>query len=276
METIYINKEITDNKIEGNPILENSKINFNGKGNILYCEEKVDLTNCTINFNGNNSVIYLASNKNKYILNVSIYNNSVLYIGKDNYMNGKLNIILSEQKNVIIGDDCLFSFDIWMRLADPHIIYQCDTKKRINLSKSIYIGDHVWIGQHAMILKGTHIGSGSIIGAMSVVSGKKIPSNESWAGNPVKRIVQGIFYDSKCVHTYCNKETENSLLYDSDEYIFKDIKEEKISFQEIEEYLLEEGSPIKKVEWLKQNLRESKRKNRFFIGNTNKRKFLFK
>src|SRR5699024_10232501 len=100
--------DINNNKILGNnPTINSSIINFKGKNNILFCEENVILYNSTLNFNRNNSIIYLSSNKHKYILNIDIYNNSILFLDENNYMNGKLNIILSEMKNVIIGKDCL-------------------------------------------------------------------------------------------------------------------------------------------------------------------------
>lgn len=78
---------------------------------------------------------------------------NTLYIGKNNYFNGKLNLILSERKHIVIGDDGLFSFGIWLRTADPHLIYSCETHERINPSKNILIGDHVWIGQGSLVLK---------------------------------------------------------------------------------------------------------------------------
>jgi len=108
-------------------------------------------------------------------------------------MNGKLNIVVSEQKNIFIGDGCLFSFDIWIRTGDAHLIYDSNLKSRINFSGSIYIGDHVWIGQHVFILKETKIGSGSVIGSMSIIPGKILESNASYAGNPVKKIKSNIF-----------------------------------------------------------------------------------
>lgn len=237
--------DINNNKILGNnPTINSSIINFKGKNNILFCEENVILYNSTLNFNGNNSIIYLSSNKHKYILNIDIYNNSILFLDENNYMNGKLNIILSEMKNVIIGKDCLFSFGIYMRLADPHLIYDIETKTRKNLSKSIFIGDHVWIGKNSMILKGTHIGSGSIIGAMSVVSNKQIASNTIWGGNPAKELKRNVFFLGDCVHRYTEKETNEKMLCNSDKYIYKENGEiqdfnkidEKInSIQSIEE-----------------------------------------
>ena len=44
----------------------NSKIIFNGKNNILFCDENVCLEDSILNFECNNSVIYLSSNKHKY------------------------------------------------------------------------------------------------------------------------------------------------------------------------------------------------------------------
>ena len=82
------------------PILDNSSIIFNGKNNILYCDEHVHLTNSILTFNGNNSVIYLCRNKHLYKLDVVTYNNSAFYVGQNNYFNGKLSAILSEQKHI--------------------------------------------------------------------------------------------------------------------------------------------------------------------------------
>ena len=114
-----------------------SQVIFNGKNNILYCDKHVHLTNSILTFNGNNSVIYLCRNKHLYKLDIVTYNNSAFYVGQNNYFNGKLSAILSEQKHNFIGDDGLFSFGIWMRIADPHLIYHTDSKKRINPTKSI-------------------------------------------------------------------------------------------------------------------------------------------
>ena len=58
--------------------MTNSKIIFNGKNNILFCDENVCLEDSILNFECNNSVIYLSSNKHKYKIKVDIRNNSVL------------------------------------------------------------------------------------------------------------------------------------------------------------------------------------------------------
>ena len=151
------------------PQLINSKIIFNGENNVLICEENVVLNGTIINFYGDNSIIYLSSNYNHYKLFVNIFNNSVLFMDENIYFSSKLFLILSEEKSIFIGKDCLFSHGVAVRLADPHLIYDMDSMKRINPSEDVYFGDHVWIGQDALILKGTNVGSGSIVGARAVV-----------------------------------------------------------------------------------------------------------
>ena len=155
------------------PLLYNTTIRFVGCNNIIFCEEDVVIENSSITFDGNNALVYLGRSIHKYHLSLSLNHNSVFHIGKNNYINGNMHVILSERKHIFIGNQCLFSLGIWMRNADPHLIYSCDSGQRLNSTRSIYIGDHVWIGQSVFILKGTEIDSGSIIGAMSVIAGKK-------------------------------------------------------------------------------------------------------
>ncbi len=195
------------------PTLLKSEIRFHGNNNILYCEPGCTLSNSVLSFTGDNSVIFLRKNEHKYLLSVSVPYDSVFYMGENNYINGKMTVILSEQRHCFIGNDGVFSWGICIRNADPHLIYDCETKQRINPTKSVYIGDHVWLGQDCLILKGTEIDSGSIIGAMSVVAGKKVPHNTAWAGNPARMIAENVFWDGACVHSWLEDMTRRSHEY---------------------------------------------------------------
>lgn len=196
----------------GNNIrLSESKFLFKGQRNILYLDDNINIKNSLIEFNGDGAACFIGSNKHSILLRATMHNNTACYVGTNIYFNGCLALSTSEQQNIILGNDCLFSFGIWIRTADPHLIYDIETGSRINLSKSVLIGDHVWIGQHALILKGACIGSGSIVGGNAVVTAKRYPSNVILAGNPVRIIRENAFYSSNCVHQYTDKQTSASM-----------------------------------------------------------------
>ncbi len=272
IKDLKYNNVIVNNEGQNKFTIRNSKITFSGINNILYIEPGVKLRKSKINFVGDNNIIYLSSNKHIYYLNLTLYNDSTCYIGRNNYFNGNINMILSEQTNIIIGNDGLFSFDIWMRTADPHLIYSVDTKKRINNSKSIYIGDHVWIGQHAMLLKGCKIGSGSIVGALSVLS-SQVKSNCVVLGNPGKIKKEGVFWLGNSVHAWKDKETaeyESVKPSVAREYTyFKTNGSEYIA--SIEKNLKEIKDANKKLEFLIKNLALNDDRERFSQCSTKNR-----
>lgn len=241
--------------------INGGKIVFSGKNNILYCEKNVHLDNCRLLFSGNNSIIYLSSSTHYYKANITVYNNCTCYFGQDCYFNGAINIICSEEKNVFVGNDALLSFGIWIRTADPHLVYSVDSLDRINPSRSVYIGDHVWIGQSALILKGSRLHSGSILGGGAVLAGARVPSNTSFGGNPAKQIAENIFWDSKVVHKWTSHDTEKHQHYGGEPYVFIP-SESSISFGSIDKALAKASSPSDKINYL-ESLSAKCDKNRF-------------
>lgn len=57
------------------------------------------------------------------------------------------------------------------------------------LSGNVKVGDETFIGANAVIKQGVKIGSNVVIGAGSVVL-KDVPSNETWVGNPAKKMTK--------------------------------------------------------------------------------------
>ncbi len=91
-----------------------------------------------------------------------------------------------------IGDNTLIGGGCKLYTTDFHNIEYLirrdwETDYQNLKSESIIIGHDVFIGANTIILKGVVIGDRSIIGAGSVVT-KNIPSDEIWAGNPVRFI----------------------------------------------------------------------------------------
>lgn len=219
-------KLLKDNVLIGEPpALKGGSVEFHGKDNILWCEEGVTLSGKVV-FPGDNALVMLCSSRHPYRVDVSANTGSFFYSGHGSYFNGILHAICSEGRSIILGDDCLFSFGIWIRTADPHLVYDGGTHRRINPSKDVLVGDHVWIGQDALLLKGTRIGSGSIIGAKSLVSGI-VPSNSSWGGVPVREIRSNIFWDDPCVHAWTKDKTRESQTFRKEPYLFSHHDETK-------------------------------------------------
>lgn len=195
-----INTDDKNNQIINTPDLSSIKLDFVGRNNILYFENSDIRMDGVITFKGDNSIFAIKSSKDVLKLNVTIYNDSTVYLGSNCSMNNKLEIIASEAKNVIIGDEGLFSSQCLIRTSDAHRIYSIDTLSRVNDGKSVYIGDHVWLSARVVVLKGSHIHSGSIIGSDAVVTGKEIKSTQSGREIPQEKS-KGIFCLTKLEHT---------------------------------------------------------------------------
>lgn len=245
---------LKENKFIGEvPKMVNSQININGKNNLLICEDDISLWNCRIDFNHNNSILYLSSNSFDYFFSISLNGNNICFIGRNNYFNGQPHLVLSESKNIIIGNDCMFSHGIMIRTSDVHLLYNSKTKERINFSKSVYIGDHVWLGQGAMILKGTQIYSGSTIGANSVLSNKKIPSNTTFVGSPAKLLHEDTFWIGYSVHPWDEETTQKYSKHESDMFIYTP-DEDSLKFDDIENDLNQLTSPEDILTYIESNL----------------------
>lgn len=262
-----------NNQIIGNFRLINSKIIFKGKNNIFFCEPGVTLKNSSLYFNGDNSIVFLGTSIFEYKLKSYIHNNSVLFIDRSNYINKEIEITLSEEKHCVIGRDGIYSYGIIINNSDQHIIYDVDSKQRINHGQSIFLGDHVWCGHDVIILKGTQVDSGSIIGCGSVLSKKKITSNSMWAGNPAKKIRNNKFWNGDYIANWKHDAliAEDDFNYyiksrnldiSDDIWVYKYNKEESITFNSIDEELSLPLNSPKKLEFLKK-LVNIKNKNRF-------------
>ncbi len=258
----YIYNDEKGNKVVGDLFLENSKVKFVGENNILYVDKSIKLIDSSIEFRGNNSIVYLCETVDTLPVDIKVYHNSVVYFGKECWINKGIKIVASEQTNVFFGNDCLISYDTCIRTGDPHLIYDVDSKKRVNLSKSFYVGDHVWIGQHVMMLKNAKIGSGSIIGAMSVVSGKRYESNCVYGGNPIKKIKEGIFFLKPDCHRFTDDEIEANEYSDSTDYIYEG--NNGVEYFDFIENKLKELTVSEKIEFL-QKITNEDNKNRFAI-----------
>lgn len=242
--------DLEENEFIGElPKMTNSQISFKGKNNILICEEGVHLWNCRIDFNLDDSVLYLSKSRYDYSVNIALHKNSICFIGKDTFFNGRTTFVLSEAKNIILGDGCFISYNVIFRTSDGHCIYHADDKNRLNHAGSIYVGDHVWFGQNAMVFKGSKIGSGAVIGAGSVVSNKKVLSNTTAAGAPLRVIHERTFWTPHSNHEWGEEEIRKMSVSDSDLFVYAP-DGSTLDFDLIEEDLNGFSNPDDVVEYL--------------------------
>lgn len=92
----------------------------------------------------------------------------------------------SSYSSIIIGDDCLFSYDITVRASDGHPVMTFDFTTQLNAPKYYTIIEpYVWVGQDVNILKSVRIGACSIVGSSAVVT-KSTPKFSRVFGVPAK------------------------------------------------------------------------------------------
>jgi len=179
-EFIYNSCTLRRNKIK----YSSSEL-FNGfRGKLFIINKGIITLHNNIKINSKHSVNPIGGQS---FTSIVVEENAVLEIGENVGISNsaiycKKQIII--EKNVLLGGDCRI-YD-----TDFHSLNYLHRAAPVDLniiSKPILIKEGVFIGAGTIILKGVTIGEYSIIGAGSVVS-KNVPSNEIWAGNPVKFI----------------------------------------------------------------------------------------
>lgn len=91
-------------------------------------------------------------------------------IGNNTYINGGM-IIAGENSKIIIGDNCLISYNVHIRTTSHNYIDKnILIRLQGNFEKDIIIKNDVWIGYGAIIKSGITLNEGCVIGAGAVVT----------------------------------------------------------------------------------------------------------
>ena len=118
---------------------------------------------------------------------VEIVNPQNITIGVNSYINGG-NLIASPNAHIIIGDNCLISYNVHIR-TDMHNYSNKNEliNKQGHREADIVIVDDVWIGYGAQIMAGVRVCKGSVIAAGAVLT-HSTNEYEVWGGVPAKKI----------------------------------------------------------------------------------------
>ena len=104
--------------------------------------------------------------------------------------------------DIIIGEDCMFSYNINVRTGDYHTIVEKGTHKVLNYNADVIIGNHVWVASDVLICKNVRIADNSVVGARSVVTRRFDEPNVVIAGMPAKIVKTNINWDRRCISDY--------------------------------------------------------------------------
>lgn len=105
---------------------------------------------------------------------------SYIYIGPDNYLNGRGGLVIHD--HVIFAPQVVIMTSMHNYMDSDMVPYD-----RVELLKPVNIEQCVWLGMRAMILPGVTIGEGSIVGAGAIVT-KSCGPGTILGGNPAREI----------------------------------------------------------------------------------------
>lgn len=185
----------------GSSMLSSVVFDIQGNDNQILIEKGSELEGVTFFVRGNSHSIMIGKSCKFYEGTVPWFEdeNCQLIVGENSTF-GSVHIAVTETgSKVIVGSDCMFSYDIDIRSGDSHPIFSIESGDRINHAEDVIIGDHVWIAAHSVLLKGTTISDDSVVATGSIVTGKFLTKGVIIAGNPSKVVKQGVTWSRERV-----------------------------------------------------------------------------
>jgi acetyltransferase-like isoleucine patch superfamily enzyme len=174
------------------------RLEITGNSNTVTIEMPITLRNSSLEIHSSGKVIDIGKNCrfNNLLILCSAGTGQIVKIGKNSTSEGSVTIRLTYNAKVIIGNDCMFAHDIFIRATDAHTIIDKETGAIINKPKHpLIIGNHCWIGQKCLLAKNTVIPNNSIVGMGSVVTKIFTEAYTAIAGNPAMAVKRNILWD---------------------------------------------------------------------------------
>ena len=175
--------------------MKKTTIKVSGQGNQLLIAKGAAITNCEIRLSGKNNKIYIGENvrfrSGKIYLKDT--ESQTISIGADTTVEGAY-LLVDEAASIQIGQDCMLSTDIIIRVGDKHSILDNQTKLRINPAKDVVLEDRVWLGRAVQVLKGSHLQPETVVGACSVVTSKFSEGHCVVAGMPARIVKRNTYW----------------------------------------------------------------------------------
>lgn len=162
-----------------------------GHGNSLWRGHGSAVVRSRIEIVGNNNIVFLGGFSQLRASDIRLRGDGCLFFFGPLSTTGSILCIAKGGRQIVVGEDCMFSTDITIETSDHHGIYDAGSGLRVNLEADIVIHTHVWIGRRVSIAKGSEIGGHSVIGQNSVVTGITAPGSVH-AGVPARCVRSGV------------------------------------------------------------------------------------
>ncbi len=191
--------------------IEGLRIEFIGRNSTveIAVDPMITFSNTCIKM-GHDGLVKFGSSKHhcRDVVVVNTATNAKLLIGDDFSVDGAyISNTREPNLNISIGDDCLFSSEIYFRATYGHTIYDTNTREILNKPNedSICVGNHVWICNGARVLKNSSIASNTIVGNRAIVTRCYDKESTAIAGTPAKIVKENVNWDRRGTNMFDEK-----------------------------------------------------------------------
>ena len=179
-------------------LLRKLRIRDHGKNNTVKLPQKFKCNNALISIKGNNNIIEIEENFAYISIEVESFggkDNLTIDVGnRTTFMNTHITCF-EDNSSVIIGEDCIFSYDTVLYNTDGHPIYAIDGDEPLNRASHIKLGNHLWIAHSAVVLKNVELADNIIIGRNALVTKSFMQKNCVLAGLPAKIVKENVRWE---------------------------------------------------------------------------------
>jgi acetyltransferase-like isoleucine patch superfamily enzyme len=178
--------------------LDQKKLKVSGKGNKIFLDKGAILGKMNavrLEFIGDNNIFHLKRNslvkRGHYRFSGS---EGIINIGLGTTI-GNAYFLCEDSTKIVLGKDCMLSYDVEFRTTDAHSLIDGKSLKIINLPNDIIIGDHVWIGKGVCLLQGIEITNNVVVGTRALVTKSFTQENVAIAGVPAKVVRENVLWE---------------------------------------------------------------------------------
>ena len=186
-------------------VFNNCRIDVIGSNNEIVIGEYCMFHNVTFLIRGNHNRIRL-SNSVRFNLGGSLHIEDdccLIDVGESTTFEDTHIAATEPGSSIIIGNDCMFAYDVEVRTGDSHSIIDSKTNRRLNNARDVRIGDHVWVAAHCSILKGVTVRKNCVLATRSVLTRSFVQDGLILGGIPAKILRENITWERERIYEGC-------------------------------------------------------------------------